>query len=376
MSLSRADLHIHTTFSDGLLEPEDAINYAVTRTNLRVIAITDHNTLDGARQAYDYWYAHREAFRQIEVIIGEEISTTDGHMLGLFLREPIPPHLTPAETVHAIHAQGGLAIAAHPFTHLLWFGDLKGIGRQIAELPLDGVEVLNSVPTELYANWITAAYNARTRRHTPIGGSDCHYLPMLGRTYTLFAGSTAMDLRTAIKEKAARAGGAINGPITVARFLRDQFRRRRLSLALSNDHRYRQRAPGLTIEIDERRDAPIAVLHCSGQLTAANADQFKAAITRLLDGQITRLVIDLAQLTFLDSAGIGGLVAAMKRTRASGGNIALCALPAPVAMTLRLVHLDKAMAVFPDEAAAVEALSASAPGLPSDMALHNPRGSR
>lgn len=366
MSLNRADLHIHTTFSDGLLEPEDAINYAVTRTNLRVIAITDHNTLDGARHAYDYWDAHREAFRQIEVVIGEEISTTDGHMLGLFLRETVPPHMTPAETVHAIHAQGGLAIAAHPFTHLLWFGDLKGIGRQIAELPLDGVEVLNSVPTELYANWITAAYNARTRRHTPVGGSDCHYLPMLGRAYTLFEGHTATDLHTAIREKAARAGGAVNGPFTVARFIRDQFRRHQLSLALSNDRRYRQCAPGLSIEVEERRDAPVAVLHCSGQLTATNAESFKATVTRLLDGQIARLIVDLEQVTFLDSAGIGALVAAMKRTRARGGDIALCALPAPVAMTLRLVHMDKALGIFPNELVALSALSAMAVSAPRD----------
>ncbi|NTU84202.1 MAG: anti-sigma factor antagonist [Chloroflexales bacterium] len=322
------------------------------------------------------WYAHREAFRQIEVVIGEEISTTDGHMLGLFLREPVPPHLSPAETVHAIHAQGGLAIAAHPFTHLLWFGDLKGIGRQIAELPLDGVEVLNSVPTELYANWITAAYNARTRRHTPVGGSDCHYLPMLGRTYTRFAGSSAADLQTAIREKTARPGGAVNGPITVARFVRDQLRRRQLSLALTNDHRYRQRAPGLTIEIEERRDAPTAVLHCSGQLTHANADRFKAAVTRLLEGQITRLVVDLAQVSFLDSAGIGGLVAAMKRARAAGGDLALCALPQPVAMTLRLVHLDKALGIFPTEAAALGALATLAAQPSTDPAMHIPGVSR
>lgn len=81
-------------------------------------------------------------------------------------------------------------------------------------------------------------------------------------------------------------------------------------------------------EIEERRDAPIAVLHCSGQLAAANADRFKSAVTRLLDGKIFQLVIDLAQVSFLDSAGIGGLVAAM---------------------TLRLVYLDKALAIFPTE---------------------------
>ena len=103
MTVGRADVHIHTTYSDGLLEPEDAVNYAVTQTNLRLIAITGHNTLDGAHHAYDYWHSHHDAFSQIEVIIGEEISSTHGHILGLFLHEAIPPHLSPADTVTAIH---------------------------------------------------------------------------------------------------------------------------------------------------------------------------------------------------------------------------------------------------------------------------------
>jgi anti-anti-sigma factor len=359
MSLSRADLHIHTVFSDGLLEPEDAVNYAVARTKLRVIAITDHNTLDGARQAYDYWRHHRDAFGQIEVVIGEEISTTDGHMLGLFLHEPVPPHLSPAETVRAIHEQGGLAIAAHPFTHLLWFGDLKGIGRQIADLPLDGVEVRNSVPTELYANWITAAFNARHRRHTPVGGSDCHYLPMLGRTYTIFEGSTAGDLRQAIRSRNARPGGTVNGPLTVAQFVRDQLRRRQLPLPMTNDHQYRHASAGLTIDVEELRHAPGAVLHCAGRVTRANADLLKAEIVRLLEGRLTQIVLDLSQVSFVDSAGVGAIVAGQKRARAVGGAIALCGLDKGVAMALQLLRLDKVFGIYPNPPLAAAALHAA-----------------
>jgi anti-anti-sigma factor len=356
VSLSRADVHIHTTYSDGLLEPEDAVNYAVTQTNLRVIAITDHNTLDGARHAYEYWRHNRDAFRQIEVVIGEEISTTDGHILGLFLREAVPPHMSPAATVRAIHEQGGLAIAAHPFTHLLWFGDLKGIGRQIADLPLDGVEVRNSVPTEVYANLITAAFNARHRRHTPIGGSDCHYLPMLGRTYTLFEGSSAADLRAAIRARAAGPGGAVNGPITVAQFVRDQLRRRRLPRIMPNDHRYRHAAPGLTIDVEELRHTRAAVLHCAGQLVRANAELLKIEIERLLEAGLARVAIDLAQVTFVDSAGLGAMVAAQKRARARGGDVTLCAPAEGVALSLKLVRLDKVFGIYSTLPQAVAAL--------------------
>ena len=205
MAIRRADLHIHTTYSDGLLEPEDAVNFAVTQTDLRVICITDHNTIDGALHARDYWQSNRDTFGQVEVVVGEEISSADGHILGLFLREAVPPHLSAVDTVRAIHEQDGVAIAAHPFTHLLIGTDMKGVGRQLADLPVDGVEVCNSAPTEIYANWMTAVFNARTRRHPAVGGSDCHYLPMLGHAYTRFEGTTASDLRSSFRSGAAAA---------------------------------------------------------------------------------------------------------------------------------------------------------------------------
>lgn len=69
-SYSKADIHIHTTFSDGLNEPEAVVNYVLTQTDLSVIAITDHNTIAGAEVAYDYWYKHRHDFRELEVIKG------------------------------------------------------------------------------------------------------------------------------------------------------------------------------------------------------------------------------------------------------------------------------------------------------------------
>jgi predicted metal-dependent phosphoesterase TrpH len=99
MSVRRADLHIHTSYSDGLPEPEATVNYAATRTQLQVIAITDHDTLDGACQAHDYCRRHRDTFGHLEVIIGEEVSSHDGHILGLFLRERVPPGLSAEDTI-------------------------------------------------------------------------------------------------------------------------------------------------------------------------------------------------------------------------------------------------------------------------------------
>ena len=90
MNTGKADIHIHTTFSDGLNEPEAVVNYVLTQTDLSVIAITDHNTIDGARVAHAYWRRHRHDFRQLEVIQGVEVSSAHGHILGLFLHEDVP----------------------------------------------------------------------------------------------------------------------------------------------------------------------------------------------------------------------------------------------------------------------------------------------
>ena len=356
MSLQRADLHIHTVFSDGLLEPEDAVTYAVTHTNLRVICITDHNTLDGARATYEFWRAQRDVFSQIEVVMGEEITSTKGHILGLFLQETIPPHMTPADTVAAIHAQNGVAVAAHPFTHLLFFSDLQGIGREIADLPLDAVEVRNSVPSEIYSNSFTAWFNARHRKHTPVGGSDCHYLPMLGRTYTWFDGTTAADLKTALQTRTARPGGRVNGPLTVAQFMRDMLRRKRLPFAFSNDHVYRTAAFELKLEVEELRHQPAAILHCAGKLVRANTQALQVQMTHLLDGGMVHLILDFSDITFIDSAGLGVVVAAQKRAQARRGSVSLCGLRKGVALTMQLVRLDKVFAIYKKSADAVAAL--------------------
>ena len=356
MSLSKADIHIHTDFSDGLHEPEAVINYAVTQTDLRVIAITDHNTIDGARTAYNYWQRHRAEFGQLEVIKGIEISSSKGHIIGLFLEEDIPAHMSPADTVQAIHDQGGLAIAAHPFTHLLTFIGLKGIGREIGELPLDGVEIHNSVPVEFYTNWITARYNRQHRNHPALGGSDTHFLSMMGKTYTQFWGTTAEDFRQSLLRKKVKAGGHLNSPVLVAQVLQHLIRRRQLPLFLPDDRHYRHATTGLKLEVEELRHAPIAVLHCAGQIVQANADLLKAEALRLVDGGLTNVIINLAQVSFMDSTGLGAIVAIQKRIRAINGKVALCTPTDGVKLTLKMVRLDRVFNIHPTLSQAIAIL--------------------
>src|SRR5437899_7100941 len=129
----RADLHVHTIWSDGAQRPEAIVDAG--RGRLDVIAITDHDEIRGALRARDYALAHPEL--GVDVVVGEEISTLNGHLLCLFLEECVPPGLTAVESIAAVHAQGGLAIAAHPFHPIR--GVARGhasIGSMIRDLPL------------------------------------------------------------------------------------------------------------------------------------------------------------------------------------------------------------------------------------------------
>src|SRR5215467_2671773 len=78
--LSRADLHIHSTYSDGIPTIEQILEHTERQTNLDVIAITDHNTIDGSRRARDLWA--RGSYR-FDFVVGEEVSTNEGHLLAL-----------------------------------------------------------------------------------------------------------------------------------------------------------------------------------------------------------------------------------------------------------------------------------------------------
>lgn len=338
--MNKADIHIHTTFSDGLNDPEAVVNYVGTQTDLRVIAITDHNTLDGARAAYRYWQTHRDTFDQLEVIVGVEVSSAEGHILALFVEEDIPEGMSAADTVTAIHAQGGLAIAAHPFTHLLPFTDFEGIGRAIGRLPLDGIEARSSVPTELYANWMTSAYNRRCQNLPELGSSDAHYLTMIGKTFTWFAGQTAADFRAAVEAGTVRAGGRINGPKILYEVGKHLLDRRQIPFFLPHDDQHRRLGPGLKMQVKSLRTEQAAVLTCIGRLERENADVVKREVTRLLASQFNQLIFDLTALEFIDSTGIGALLSTHKKTKAAGGQMILCGTPLAILRTFKLMRLE------------------------------------
>lgn len=107
MTKLRADFHTHSNYSrDSLISPPAYIA-ACIRRGINCVAVTDHNEIQGA-----FEIQKRAPFR---VIVGEEVKTAEGEIIGLFLKEFVPRDLTPEDTVQAIHEQGGLAVVPHPF---------------------------------------------------------------------------------------------------------------------------------------------------------------------------------------------------------------------------------------------------------------------
>ncbi len=103
----KADLHVHSTYSaDSVITPKELVFYARKR-GLTAVAVTDHDQVEGARKI-----ATETDFL---IIPGTEISSLDGHIVGLNVDELIPRGLSAEETVDRIHSAGGVAIACHPY---------------------------------------------------------------------------------------------------------------------------------------------------------------------------------------------------------------------------------------------------------------------
>lgn len=105
----RLDMHSHTEYSPDSRMTLRAFADAVAAARLDVIAVTDHDTIEGA-------LILREMDLPFRLIVGEEIASRDGEIIGLFLERPVPPYLSAEETVARIHEQGGLVSVPHPFS--------------------------------------------------------------------------------------------------------------------------------------------------------------------------------------------------------------------------------------------------------------------
>ena len=203
--VSRADLHIHTMASDGTASVSQVLARA-EEIGLDIIAITDHDRIDAAEAAKQMAIANN---LRVQVVVGEEISTLQGHLLGLFLRERVRPLRSLRRTIAEVHEQGGIAIPAHPlFPHPLCAqeGAIRAAAtdRDPACRP-DGLETYN--PTIFGTSpRRRVAHLAADLGLATLGSSDAHVLSAIGRIWTTFPGSSPEALREAILARTVSVG--------------------------------------------------------------------------------------------------------------------------------------------------------------------------
>jgi len=198
-----ADLHIHTVYSrDGTSTVPAVLKHVADRTDLDVIAITDHDEIRGAllaeQLAPDYG---------IQVIPGSEISTADGHLLALDIRQRVPAGLSMLETLQRVRDLGGFCIAAHPAAKGARSLRPAVIRRALADpeaaQTLRGIETFNAGLIFQHSNAVAETL-AKSAGTACLGNSDAHLLWMIGLSATEFNGHTASELRRAIAERATR----------------------------------------------------------------------------------------------------------------------------------------------------------------------------
>jgi hypothetical protein len=203
--MGRADLHTHTKYSalgifpifgfyypESATEPE-ALVMEAERKGLDIVCITDHNTIDGALRV-----KHRE-----NVVVGEEVTTKDGEIIGLFLSETVAPNMSAMETIDRIHEQGGIAIVPHPYSVIC-----HSLGDKMLSLDVDGIEVFNAYHRDGYSNRMAQIDSAHADK-AQVGGSDAHYIEMVGNGYTFFEGKDSEDLYKALKNRRTRGAGTL-----------------------------------------------------------------------------------------------------------------------------------------------------------------------
>lgn len=172
MTRWKVDVHIHTAASfDGAVHPADMIAQAKQK-GLDRICITDHNQLGGALLAH-----------QLDpefVIVGEEIKTTEGELLAFFVKEYVPPRLSPQETIARLKAQGAVISVSHPFDPYREHWSETTLKMLLPDLDaLEGFNARSLDPTiNQKAQQFAADYNLPLT-----AGSDAHTIMEVGLAY-------------------------------------------------------------------------------------------------------------------------------------------------------------------------------------------------
>lgn len=228
-----ADIHIHSDVGDGMASVHRILEFVEDKGSLDVIAITDHDEIEGSYQAREL--AAKRGYH-FEVVTGMEVTTLEGHLLALFLESPVPSFQPLADTIEAVHANGGLCIAPHPMSWLT-----ESINRRSLEtilnakdpgLYLDGIETINSTIVGRISNRLAKRLN-EIYGLAETGGSDAHFLATVGSALTLFPGRSAEELKRSLLARTTRAQNGMRvrlGRVGLIQIIKQQRKSRGFSL--------------------------------------------------------------------------------------------------------------------------------------------------
>ena len=225
----KVDLHSHTGHSKDSLLPAATLLREAAERGMAAIAVTDHDSLGGALQAAALVERRPEEFGGITVIPGSEVMTTEGEIIGLFLREDVARGLAPEETIRRMRAQGALVIVPHPFDRIRGSRLREDALRRVAHL-VDAIEGLNA-RTTLPADNIRAQRFAAEHGRLLTAGSDAHVRGEAGRAYVEIDSPPSGDAAGLLEQiRAGRLGGSLSAP-TVHIFSKLSTWRKRLGIA-------------------------------------------------------------------------------------------------------------------------------------------------
>lgn len=175
----RVDLHCHSETSWDCITSLEDIPAQCLQKGIQVQAITDHNEIWGAQTIKAQ--VESDPHCDLTIIVGEEISTSEGEIIGLFLQSQIEPGLTPEETVRQIRAQNGLVLLPHGFDPLKRFRlQPKALSRVADEL--DIIETFNARISRPHWNQAAVAW-AQDHGILMSAGSDAHRLTDIGAAW-------------------------------------------------------------------------------------------------------------------------------------------------------------------------------------------------
>lgn len=207
----KMDSHIHSEYSPDSNSKIDDILKIAKRENIDIIAISDHNTVDGTSEVIK-----KTRNTDILAIPSIEISSIQGHILGLGCQENVPRDLSPQDTIDRIHDLGGLAIIPHPYCfyrhgllHKTNYKDLK----------IDAIETKNARFIVGYCNR-KAKKLSKKEKIPALGASDAHYFKFVGDCFSLVDAEKDIDsVLKAIKNNRVEAHGNGTSNISLSKYL-------------------------------------------------------------------------------------------------------------------------------------------------------------